>query len=438
MKLTFLLLVFSFILVPSFAQNKIDFTDFDLKNGLHVILHEDHSSPIVAVTVMYHVGSKNEDSIRTGMAHFFEHLLFEGSKNIGRGEFTRYVENAGGILNANTSNDRTFFYEVLPSNQFELGLWLESERMMHATIDSIGIATQREVVKEEKRQSYDNAPYGKLIPEIMKTAFLVHPYRWTTIGSLAHLDAATKKDFVSFYEKFYVPNNAVLSIAGDMDSKAVKKLIQRYFKDIPKGKELILQPALVEPVQNHERRDTIFGNDQLPLVVFAFHTPPMTSEDSYALSMITTLLSEGESSRLNTSLVENQQLAMYSGSFFYNLEDAGLTMFYAVANVGVTPQELENAMNVEIEKIKSSPISDSELEKLRNQMESTFYTANAKMAGIAENLANYYLFYGDSDRINTDLNRYLQVTKEDLMHVAQKYLTTQNRTTLYYLPKQDQ
>ncbi|MFT4678737.1 MAG: zinc protease, partial [Flavobacteriales bacterium] len=200
-------------------ENNIEFEEFDLKNGLHVILHEDHSTPIVAVTVMYHVGSKNEDPNRTGMAHFFEHLLFEGSENIGRGEFSSYVENAGGTLNANTTNDRTFYYEVLPSNQLELGLWLESERMLHSKVEIVGIETQREVVKEEKRMRVDNQPYGRLLEETMKRAYTVHPYQWTTIGSLDHLNAAQEQEFIDFYKKFYVPENAVLSIAGDFDVK---------------------------------------------------------------------------------------------------------------------------------------------------------------------------------------------------------------------------
>ena len=212
---------------------QIEFTEFDLDNGLHVILHEDHSTPLVAVTVLYHVGSKNERTDRTGMAHFFEHLLFEGSENIARGEFDSYVENAGGILNANTTQDRTFYYELLPSNQLELGLWLESERMLHAKIEQIGIDTQNEVVKEEKRQRYDNQPYGQLLPTTMAMAYNEHPYQWTPIGSMEHLDAADHGDFMDFYETFYVPENATLSIAGDLDVVETRALVEKYFQDIP-------------------------------------------------------------------------------------------------------------------------------------------------------------------------------------------------------------
>ena len=191
--------------------------------------------PLVAVTVLYHVGSKNERTDRTGMAHFFEHLLFEGSENISRGEFDAYVENAGGILNANTTQDRTFYYELLPSNQLELGLWLESERMLHAKIEQIGIDTQNEVVKEEKRQRYDNQPYGQLLPTTMAMAYSEHPYQWTPIGSMEHLDAADHADFMDFYKTFYVPENATLNIAGDLDVTQARALIEKYFQDIPRG-----------------------------------------------------------------------------------------------------------------------------------------------------------------------------------------------------------
>ncbi|MEM9820888.1 MAG: pitrilysin family protein, partial [Bacteroidota bacterium] len=197
--------------------NKIDYLEYTLDNGLHVILHQDQSTPIVAVTVMYHVGSKNESPDRTGFAHFFEHLLFEGSENIERGEFDDYISRAGGTNNANTWYDRTFYYELLPSNHLETGLWLESERMLHAKVENIGIETQRQVVKEERRQRIDNQPYGSVLEESMKRAFTKHPYQWSVIGSMAHLDAAQEEDYKQFYADFYVPNNAVLSIAGDIN-----------------------------------------------------------------------------------------------------------------------------------------------------------------------------------------------------------------------------
>lgn len=414
------------------AQN-IKFTEYDLSNGLHVILHEDHSTPIVAVTIMYHVGSKNETTGRTGMAHFFEHLLFEGSENIGRGQYAKYVENAGGALNANTSQDRTFYYELLPSNQLELGLWLESERLLHAKVENVGIETQREVVKEEKRQRIDNQPYGTLFQEALDHAFDVHPYGWAPIGSMEDLNAAQDADFVDFYKTFYVPNNAVLSIAGDINIEETKALVKKYFGDIPKGTKTIPRPTVAEPLYKGEVRDTIFGKDQLPLVVQAFHIPAQGTKEFYAVDMLNQLLSQGQSSRLNKSLVDEKEIALFSGAFTYNTEDPGLTLAYSLANMGVDPKQVEDAMNAEWDRVKTEPISDTEFQKLRNQVENDFISRNSTVAGIAESLANYHLYLGDANLINTEINRYLEVTKEDLANAAKKYYVKENRVVLYFL-----
>ena len=232
--------IFDFFLWLKFqAQEKIEYVEYDLPNGIHVILHQENATPIVAVSVLYHVGSKNENPDRTGFAHFFEHLLFEGSENIDRGEYDELVESNGGTLNANTSQDRTFYYEILPSNQLELGLWLESERMLHAKVNNKGIETQRSVVKEEKRQRVDNQPYASFITEMFMRAFPNHPYNWVPIGSMEHLDAAQEEDYVNFYKTFYVPSNATLSIAGDLDIEQTKFGLKNIFLVFQKDKPLI-------------------------------------------------------------------------------------------------------------------------------------------------------------------------------------------------------
>ncbi len=416
---------------------EIKFQEFDLKNGLHVILHEDHSTPIVAVTVMYHVGSKNETAGRTGMAHFFEHLLFEGSENIGRGQYSKYVEDAGGGLNANTSQDRTFYYELLPSNQLELGLWLESERMLHAKVEIQGIETQREVVKEEKRQRIDNQPYGNLFGATLDLAFDVHPYSWAPIGSMEDLNAAQEQDFVNFYKTFYVPNNAVLSIAGDINIEQAKALINKYFASIPKGTMAIPRPTMQEPINKGEARDTVWGNDQLPMIVQAYHIPAQGTPEFYAVDMLNQVLAQGESSRLNRSLVEEKQLALFSGAFTYEVEDPGLTMAFSLANMGIDPKQVEEAMNAEFERVKTELISEKEFQKLRNQVESDFIQANSTVAGIAESLANYHMYYGDANLINTEIKKYLAVTREDIQNAAKKYYNKDNRVVVYFLQKQE-
>ncbi len=432
--------LFIFIAVLCFsavnAQNKIDFVEYDLPNGLHVILHKDNSTPIVAVTISYHVGSKNEEPQRTGFTHFFEHLMFEGSENIARGEFDKIAMNAGAQLNANTSFDRTFYYLLLPSNQLELGLWMESERMLHLRIDSIGVETQRSVIKEERKQSYDNRPYGSLMEKIFSNAYTEHSYRWTPIGSAESINSATLEEFMEFHSIYYVPNNATLSIAGDIDYDQAKVLVEKYFSGIPKGKKEIKRPTIVEPAMTAEKRDTIYDNIQLPLVAQAYHIPAMGTPDHYALSMLTTLLSEGESSRFNKAIVDQQQKALFVGAYPMALEDPGLFMVFGITNMGVQPENLEESINKEIERVQNEDLSDREFEKLRNQIEVNFVTRNSTMAGIAESLSDYHIYYKDANLINTELQRFMNVTKDDIKRVANQYLTKSNRVVLYYLPKQ--
>lgn len=420
------------------AKGNIKFTEFDLPNGLHVILHEDHSTPIVAVSVMYHVGSKNEDPERTGFAHFFEHLLFEGSENIDRGEFMKLVQSNGGQINANTSQDRTFYYEVLPSNQLKLALWMESERMLHAKIDETGVETQRKVVKEEKKQRYDNTPYGQILNVVFENAYTKHPYRWTPIGKEQYIDQAQIGEFMDFYKTFYVPNNATLAIGGDLDIKETKKLVQEYFSDIPKGTKPVPRPEIVEPEQKEERRVEFYDNVQLPAVVVAYHTPAMGTDDWYALSMLTQMLSQGQSSRFQKELVDKQQIGLAVGAFMLPNEDPGMAFMYGIANAGVEPAKLESAMIAEIEKVKDGDISDDEFIKLKNQAENDFITQNQRIVGVVENLATYHTYFGDADLINTELEHYTKVTKEDLKRVANKYFTKQNRLVVYYLSKAQQ
>lgn len=436
-KLFSLLFLGLFSFQVSAQMNKVDFQEFTLDNGLHVILHKDNSTPIVCVSVMYHVGSKNENPDKTGFAHFFEHLLFEGTENIGRGEYDKYVENAGGTLNANTTYDRTFYYEILPSNQTELGLWLESERMLHAIVAKEGIETQREVVKEERRQRIDNQPYGSVVQESMKRAYKDHPYKWPVIGYMEHLNAAEDADYKNFYKDFYVPNNAVLSIAGDIDYDEVTGMIAKYFGGIPKGTKEIYRPSIVEAPMSGEIRDTIYDNIQLPAVVQTYRTPAQGTADYYAVSMLSQLLSQGQSSRFYKALVDEKQVAIQAGSFPFDLEDPGVSLAFGITNMGKTPEAVEEAMDVEIKKVQDELIGEKEFQKLRNQVENDFISGNSRVAGVAESLANYKMYYGDANLINTELDRYLAVTREDIQRVAKDYFRKDNRVVLYYLPKQN-
>ena len=432
-----LMIALCFSIGLSGQLNKIEFTEYDLDNGLHVILHQDKTTPIVVVSVMYHVGSKNESPDRTGFAHFFEHLLFEGSENIERGEFFQSITNAGGANNAYTTQDKTYYYELLPSNQLELGLWLESERMLHAKVDLKGVETQREVVKEERRQRVDNQPYGTFQENAMKKAFKEHPYRWTPIGSMEHLNAATEQDYKDFYNDFYTPNNAVLSIAGDIDIEETKKLVDKYFSTIPIKTKDIHRPSIVEKPMEGQVIDTIYDNIQLPAAITTYRIPALGTDDFYAVNMLNTLLSQGQSSRLNKAIVDEQQLAVFSGGFPFELEDPGVAIVFGIANMGVDVNKLQEAIDIELKKVQTDLISEEEFQKLRNQVESNFVTSNVRIAGIAESLANYHMYHNNTNLINTELDKFLAVTREDIRSAAQKYYNSQNRVVLHYLPKQN-
>jgi len=436
-KLGSFLLVSLFLMTLTLAKSQtIQFEKYTLPNGLKIILHEDHSAPVVAVTTLYHVGSKNEDTARTGFAHFFEHLLFEGSENIKRGEFDKYITNAGGALNANTSQDRTFYYELLPSNQVDLGLWLESERMMHAKIEQIGVNTQREVVKEEKRQRMDNRPYGSFLTEMLKRAYKVHPYQWSPIGSMDHLNAAKLEEFIQFYKTYYVPNNCVLSIAGDINIPELKKKIEAYFGPIAKGSLPINRPSIKEPPLGGEVRDKIYDNIQLPAIFHAYRAPKQGGEEYYAFNVLSTILSGGSSSRMNKTLVDNKQLAVAAQSVPFFNEDDGLFIALTIANMGVKVETLEASMDSVVNELKLGLVGEREFQKVKNQITTDLVDSKATMAGIAESLANNEVYFGDANLINTELEKYNKVTREDVLKVAKKYLNKDSRVVLHYLPKE--
>lgn len=437
-QLKFIVLLFLLMPLVSMAKLKVDFEEYDLPNGLHVILSPDNSTPNVVVSVCYHVGSKNEDTTHTGFAHFFEHLMFEGTDNIGRHEFDKHVSRAGGQLNAYTTNDKTYYYEKLPSNQLKLGLWLESERMMHAKVEAIGIKTQKDVVVQEKKQRYDNRPYGGILIEVMKRAYTVHPYRWTTIGNEAHIRNSEDSDFVNFYKTFYVPNNATLTIVGDFDPTEVKKDIALYFADIPKGEQLIPRPTEVEPVKTAECRDTIYDKISLPALIEAYHIPAIGTSDFYAVDMLTTLLTDGKSSRLYKDLVDKKQIALQVSSFPFAMEHPGLAFIFALPTIGNDLKDLEASIEEELVNVKTNLVGEREFQKLRNIFENDIVSRNSTIEKRADNLAETYTFQKNTALVNSELDKYLAVTREDIMRVANTYFIPENRVCLYYLPQSNQ
>jgi predicted Zn-dependent peptidase len=420
--------------IIGFAQ-EVEFTEYDLDNGLHVILHQDNSAPVVTTSVMYHVGAKNENPERTGFAHFFEHLLFEGTENIEKGSWFKIVSSNGGTNNANTTDDRTYYYENFPSNNLELGLWLESERMLHPIIDQKGVDTQNEVVKEEKRLRVDNAPYGHIFAEVKKNLYKKHPYRWATIGSMEHLDAATLEEFMAFNEKFYVPNNATLVVAGDLDISKTKKFVKDYFGPIPRGEAIEEISIKEDPITTQINATYEDPNIQLPAIVAAYRTPSMKEDDAYVLDMISSVLSDGKSSRLYKKMVDEQKQALQIGAFNISQEDYGQYIIFGIPLGDVDLDTLTAEIDEEVEKIQNELISEREFGKLQNTFENRFVNSNSSIEGIAGSLATYHELYGNTDLINKEIEIYRSITREDIKRVANEYLNPNQRLVLKYLPK---
>ena len=418
-----------------FNAQQIKFEEYDLPNGLHVILHQDNSAPVVTTSVMYHVGAKDEAAGRTGFAHFFEHLLFEGTKNIKRGEWFKLVSSNGGSNNANTSPDRTYYYETFPSNNEQIGLWMEAERLRHPVINQIGVDTQREVVKEEKRLRMDNQPYGKLVDAILTTLFKKHPYKGTVIGSIEDLNSAKLEEFNAFFKKYYIPNNATLVVAGDIKPEQTKKWINEYFGSIPKGTPITRNFPKETPI-TQEFEETVYdANIQIPAYIFAYRTPATKERDAYILSMLGNYLSKGKSSVLYKKLVDNEKKALAVEAFNLGLVDHSIFAFFAIPMGNTSKDVLKKDIDAEIKKLQTDLISEEDYQKLQNQMENNFVNANSSVEGIADTLADSYLLKGNTNLINEEINIYRSITREDLRNAAKKYLNSNQRAIINYLPK---
>ena len=437
MKKTFAIL--SFLLLLVFTVNaqteKIKLIEYDLPNGLHVILHQDHNTPNVIVSLMYHVGAKNEDPERTGFAHLFEHLMFEGSDYIARGDYFKIIQAAGGELNANTTQDRTYYFEMMPANQLELALWMESERMLHAKIDSIGVATQKGVVIEERKQSYDSRPYGTFMEELGKRAFTVHPYRWQTIGSPEHILNSTFDDVYNFYKTYYVPNNAVLVVVGDFEEAQTKQMIEKYFAGIPRGTRSMNRPTIVEPPQTQEIRDVVYDKVQLPGIFMGYHAPAM-NKDACAVEILCKILFGGNSSRFKTN-IDDKGLALQTVVFPYIQEHPGLIYVIAIPNGGVEVDALNDAVTAELERVQNELVSEDEFKMAMAAKEFEVAGELTRIRYIANSLADNYTYFKDADRINRELSFYQDITREDLQAAAKKYFDRNSRVVLYYLPESE-
>jgi zinc protease len=414
---------------------KIEFTDTTLKNGLRVIISEDHSAPVFAVAVNYNVGSRDERKGRTGFAHLFEHMMFKGSENVGAGEHPHLIFMNGGSMNGTTNKDRTLYYEILPANQLDLALFLEADRMRSLDITKENLENQRQAVKEERRLRLDNQPYGKTFEAIDDLAYENFAYEHSVIGSMADLDAASVDDVSSFFKTYYAPNNAVLSIVGDVDAKTTLEKIRKYFESIPT--QTPPQPVdMTEPPQTEERRLTLDDPlARLARIDMAYKIPPASSADYDALTVLSTVLAGGRSSRFYESIVRQKQLATNVGAFAGESRGPGLFNVIGTVSPGKAAADLETAIDAEIERLKAGPIEEWEMEKARTSARSELVNSLGSSLDRAVTLGEDALFYDNPNKINTRADSIAKVTAADVQQVAKQYLVKTGRTVIITVPK---
>jgi zinc protease len=412
----------------------INVKEFQLKNGLRVVLHEDHSTPVVAVNMWYHVGSKNEAEGRTGFAHLFEHMMFQGSKNYVE-SYSKPLQEAGGIINGTTDEDRTYYYEVVPSNFLELALYMEADRMggLLEAMSQEKLDNQRDVVKNEKRQRLDNQPYGSSFERGQALMYPKgHPYNWLAIGSMEDLSAASMDDVKSFFRQYYVPNNAVLVLSGDFNEKQARAWIEKYFGSLAKGSE-IKRPDPPMPKLNGEIRKTFEDTIPLPRVYMVWHSVPRFSADEPALDILSYILTSGRTSRLQADLVYDKQIAQSIVSGNDTHEIGGLFEIQATARPGKTLDEIEKEINTEIERIKNEPPTDEEMNRAISSVESSRIYALQTVLGKGAQMSTYAGFLNKPDFFQNELDAYRKVTAADVQRVAKNYLT-KNRLVMNYVP----
>jgi zinc protease len=419
---------------------RVPYTEFTLGNGLHVILHRDPSVPTVSVNVWYHVGSGSEKPGRTGFAHLFEHLMFEGSKNVPEGAFDNWLEATGGNNNGSTTNDRTNYYIDVPSNALELALFLESDRMGYLldTMSPERVNGQRDVVKNERRQSYENAPYGRAFLELFSLLYPPnHPYSWPTIGSMEDLSAASHDDVVQFFKTYYAPNNASLVIAGDIDIAETRRLVEKWFNEIPRGPEV---PPIAPPAAALEsvKKQTLTDKVQLPRLYLAWHTPAVYAPGDAALDLAASLLTGGKNARLYRRLVYDLQIAQDVSAFQQSQGLGSVFMIVATARPGQTLEKILQVIDEELDKMRTAPADEREMLRTLNQVEASFYRQMERVGGFsgkADQLNAYYTRTGMPDFFEEDLARYRSLRAEDVKSAVARYLPRDRRVELSVVPE---
>jgi zinc protease len=414
---------------------RLDYTMTTLDNGLRVVFLEDHSTPIVHLQIWYHVGSKNERAGRTGFAHFFEHMMFKGSKNVEAEGHPSYISSVGGQSNAYTTEDATVFWETVPAQYLPLALWLEADRMASLKIDENAFKNEREVVKEERRMRIENQPYGRLQEIIADQAFTLHPYKHPVIGSMKDLDAASVDDVRSFWQTYYVPNNATAVLVGDFDSKEALQLVTKYLGRVPKSDKPVPRDIPKEPAQTTEKRVTLTDDWPLPAVVVAHHITFDGHPDSYPLHIASKILSDGQSSRIYRKLVYDKQIALAAFGGGNIIEDPNLFFAVAIVQPGHTTGEAANALIEELDRLRTEPVSEAELQQAKNQFARDYILSRETAQQKAEQLGHAAVIHDDLRTADGEFDIFQNTTAADVQRVAKTYFTPENRLVLTVLPK---
>lgn len=414
---------------------KLEVREHKLANGLDLLMYEDHSVPVTTVEVWYHVGSKDERKGRSGFAHLFEHLMFQGSAHVGPEEHKDFIASIGGRYNATTDFDRTLYFQTFPSNYLERVLWMEADRMSSLNVSDANFKSERDVVKEERRLRVDNRPFGRIQEVLLDKSFTTHPYRITTIGSMTDLNAATIQDVRDFHSLYYVPNNATLVVTGDLNPDQVIRWTETYFGSIPKGKP-IPRDIPKEPAQTVARRAVDYDSGTpLPAVLITSHVPQAGHPDTYALQVASNILSSGDSSRLYRRMVYEKQMAIEAGGEAFLLEDPGLFAFFAILQGGQKPEDGEKELLAELGRLRDEPVSAAELAKAKNQIISGLVFGRQTGQDRADAIGYARVILGDTSYVNRQLAEFQKVTAADVQRVARAYFRPENRTLIYMLPE---
>jgi zinc protease len=428
--------LFSAATQPALAASrppKLQYEITTLPNGLTVVLSEDHSTPIVHVQLVYHVGSKNERPGRTGFAHLFEHLMFKGSKNVQPEAHTSMLASVGGQSNAYTTDDETVFWETVPAQYLPLVLWMEADRMASLDVSDEKFKTEREVVKEERRMRYENQPYGRLPEIIFDKAFTTHPYKHQTIGTMADLEAASIEDVRAFHDTYYVPNNATVALVGDFDTQQAKALVEQYLGLVPKGKP-VPRDIAAEPPHQAEERYTVTEPWPLPAVVVSYHITFDGNPDSYPLHILAKILSDGDSSRIYRALVYDKQLALAAFGEAKLIEHPNLFYAVAIAQPGHKPEEVQQALLDEVDRVKTDGVTAEELNRAKRQFARDYIFGRETVQQKALQLAHAIVIHNDIKTADGEFDLFQNVTQADVQRVARTYFTPEARMLLTVMP----